>query len=205
MLFRFNILNLKEWDYMKKVGVVIRKNEVDYFVHQSYLLFLKKYHVSYDFITLETDLCSFDGFLLPGGFDIDSKYYHETNYACQNVSEEMDMLDQKVIQFAIKNKKPLLGICRGIQSINVFLGGNLKQNILNHQDENHFIYYNHHHVLVNSFHHQSIKTLASDLEVLAESIDGEIEIIKHRHYPIYGLAFHPELISFDCSFFFNEL
>lgn len=190
---------------MKKIGIAIRKNHTDYFVHRSYLFFLKRYHVDYDFITLETNLSQFDGFLLPGGDDIDSKYYHEQNYACKNVDEEIDLLDQKIILYAIKNKKPLLGICRGIQSINVFLGGNLKQNILNHQDENHFILFQNHYYLVNSYHHQSIHQLADDLDCLALSLDGEIEIIKHHDFPIYGLAFHPELIYFDCSFFFNEL
>lgn len=189
---------------MVKIGVAIRKNQVDYFVHQSYLIFLKKYNAVYDFITLETNLSSFDGFLLPGGFDIDSKYYNEDNYACHNVQAELDELDQKIIKYAVENKKPLLGICRGIQSINVFLGGSLKQDILNHQDENHFIQYQNQYILVNSFHHQSIKTLSQELNSLAQSLDGEIEIVKHKYLPIYGVAFHPELIQFDCSFFFNE-
>ncbi|MDE7213088.1 MAG: gamma-glutamyl-gamma-aminobutyrate hydrolase family protein, partial [Anaeroplasmataceae bacterium] len=60
-------------------------------------------------------------------------------------------------------------------------------------------------VLVNSFHHQSIDKLAPDLEAIGTSLDGEIEIIKHKSLPIYGVQFHPELFSFDLSFFFNEL
>lgn len=190
---------------MKKIGIAIRKNEVDYFVHRSYIKLLEKYNMSYDFITLQTNLESFDGFLLPGGDDIDSAYYNEKNYACKNVDAEMDELDKKIIFYAVQNKKPLLGICRGIQSINVFLGGSLKQDILFHSNENHFIYMKNKYHLVNSFHHQSISKLAPNLEILAESLDHEIEIIKHRFLPIYGLAFHPELISFDLSFFFNEL
>ncbi|MDE5566043.1 MAG: gamma-glutamyl-gamma-aminobutyrate hydrolase family protein [Anaeroplasmataceae bacterium] len=190
---------------MKKIGVAVRKNNVDYFVHQSYLKMLEKYHVDFDFITLSTNLEGFDAFLIPGGDDIDSIYYGEINYACRNVDEIIDRLDQKIILYALENKKPLLGICRGIQSINVFLGGSLKQDIRYHSNENHFIIWNQEYHLVNSFHHQSIAKLAPDLIILAKSLDDEIEIIKHQSLPIYGLAFHPELIDFNLDFFFNEL
>ena len=188
-----------------KIGIAMRRNEVDYFVHRSYIYLLEKYHLTYDFITLETDLGGFDGFLLPGGYDIDPKFYNERNYASSNIDNEMDLLDQKIILYAYQNKKPLLGICRGIQSINVFLGGTLKQHIRNHMDENHFIQINHQYILVNSFHHQSIDQLAPKLEAIGTSLDGEIEVIRHKELPIYGVQFHPELISFDLKAFINEL
>lgn len=188
-----------------KVGIAVRKNDVDYFIHLSYINFLKKYNLSYDFISLETNLDSFDGFLLPGGDDIDPKYYNQENYACHNVLEEIDILDKKIIEYALKNKKPLLGICRGIQSINVFLGGSLKQDILHHKNENHYILWNEKPYLVNSFHHQSIHTLGKDLIILAKSLDDEIEIIKHKDLPIYGVQFHPELFDFDLKSLINEL
>lgn len=187
-----------------KIGVAVRKDTTDYFVHQSYLHMLKRWNYTYDFITIETELTSFDGFLLPGGYDLDPRLYHEINYASQHVDEEMDSLDFKIIEYAVKNKKPLLGICRGIQSINVFFGGSLKQDIRNHMDENHFVKYNNEYILVNSFHHQSIARLATSLEVLGTSLDGEIEIIQHKELPIYGVQFHPELFHFDISRFFSE-
>lgn len=187
------------------IGIAIRKNDTDYFVHRSYTLLLEKQGFEYAFINLNTKLDQFDGFLLPGGFDIDPKYYNQRNYASYSVDEEMDLLDKKIIDYAVKNKKPLLGICRGIQSLNVFLGGTLKQDILHHSDENHFIKYNDKYLLVNSFHHQSIDKLADDLEVLAYSLDKEIEIVKHKELNIYGLQFHPELIDFDIREFFNVL
>ncbi len=188
-----------------KIGIAILENNLDYFIHKSYIMLLKKYNLSYDCITLETPLDSFDGFLLPGGNDIDAKYYGQESYACFNVSEEMDLLDKKIIAYAIKNKKPLLGICRGIQSINVFLGGTLKQHILHHSNENHFIQFKNKLFLVNSFHHQSIDVLAEDLVVLARSFDNEIEIIRHKSLEIYGIQFHPELFDFDLKELINEL
>ena len=188
-----------------KFGIAIRKNETDYFVHQSYLYMLKAYGHTYDFITLETDLSSFEAFLLPGGYDIDPIHYNQKNYASQHISMEMDLLDKKIIEYACQTKKPLLGICRGIQSINVFLGGTLKQDIRHHSNENHFIKINGKYVFVNSFHHQSIDRLAPNLEALGTSLDGEIEVIKHKTLPIYGVQFHPELFSFHLKDFFNEL
>ncbi|MDE7105980.1 MAG: gamma-glutamyl-gamma-aminobutyrate hydrolase family protein [Anaeroplasmataceae bacterium] len=81
-----------------KFGIAIRKNETDYFVHQSYLYMLKKDGHTFDFITLETNLDSFDAFLLPGGYDIDPNYYHQKNYASNHIDSEMDLLDKKIIE-----------------------------------------------------------------------------------------------------------
>lgn len=172
-----------------KIGIAIRKNDIDYFVHKTYINLIKNYN--YGFITLNSNLDEYDGFLIPGGYDIDSKYYSEIPIYCNNIDEEIDLLDKKIIEYAIKTKKPLLGICRGIQSINVFLGGSLNQNILNHNNENHFIIMNNKYYLVNSFHHQSIKQLGKDLNILAKSLDNEIEIIKYNN--IIGVQFHPEI------------
>ena len=176
-----------------KIGIAVRKDETDYFVHQSYCEFLKQNDLTFDFISLTTPLDSFDGFLIPGGNDIHSKYYRQFPYACKKIDEEMDLLDQKIILEAVRTKKPLLGICRGIQSINVFLGGSLKQDILHHQQENHWIKYEGTYYLVNSFHHQSILKLAPNLKATAYSIDGEIEMIVHETLPIIGVQFHPEI------------
>ena len=117
----------------------------------------------------------------------------------------MDQLDKKIIEYCINKNKPLLGICRGIQSINVFLGGTLKQNILYHNDENHFIKFKNKYILVNSFHHQSIDKLAPNLLVVAKSLDDEIEIIKHKFLKIIGLQFHPELFNFNLKNLLNEI
>lgn len=174
-----------------KIGIVARRNNIDYFIHRSYINLIKDN--KYGIVTIDSNLNEYDAFIIPGGYDIDSKYYNEQNIACNNIDNEMDLLDKKVINYSIKNKIPLLGICRGIQSINVFLGGSLKQDILNHNNENHFIKYNNKYYLVNSFHHQSIKVLGDNLEIKALSIDNEIEIIKHKYLPILGVQFHPEI------------
>ena len=73
-----------------------------------------------------------DGFLVTGGSDIDPKWFGEENKGdSKEIDLDMDLLDKLVIEYAAKNKKPMLGICRGIQSINAFLGGTLYQHIGN--------------------------------------------------------------------------
>ena len=64
-----------------------------------------------------------DGFLIIGGNDLNPKYYQEENAGLsKGIDERLDKVDQLILDHAIKNKKPVLGICRGLQSINVFMG-----------------------------------------------------------------------------------
>ena len=74
------------------------------------------------------ELC--DGFLITGGTDILPKFFgQENNGSDDDGNEEMDLLDKVVVEYAVRTKKPVLGICRGHQSINVFMGGDLVQDI----------------------------------------------------------------------------
>ncbi len=172
-------------------------------VNKTYLEALKKYdNISYLSLlptnNIEDILHCCDAFILPGGRDIDPKYYDEANTA-SDVDEESDSLDQSIIFHAIKFKKPLLGICRGIQSINVFMGGSLYQDIKNHANHEHQVIlynnpiYKNKFITSNSFHHQSIKKLADNFLILGVTFDNQIEIIKHESLPILGVQFHPEL------------
>ena len=89
-----------------KIGIAIRKNDIDYFVHKTYINLIKNYN--YGFITLNSNLDEYDGFLISGGYDIDSKYYSEIPIYCNNIDEEIDLLYKKIIEYSIKTKKPLL-------------------------------------------------------------------------------------------------
>ena len=105
----------------------------------------------------------------------------------------------KVIDYAVKTKKPLYGICRGLQMINIYFGGSLKQHIDNHCDTKHEMFLlkdiaNFRNVEeVNSLHHQSIKKLGEGLEVIYQTKDGEIEFVVHKTLPIFATQFHPEM------------
>ena len=75
---------------------------------------------------IENLLKQCDGFLIPGGVDIDPKYYNQINEGdSKDIDPLIDELDFKVIQYAAKNKIPMFGICRRIQVIAAILGGTL--------------------------------------------------------------------------------
>ena len=151
------------------------------------------------------DLC--DGFLITGGTDVDPKFYGEENFGLsKDVIIRLDELDQKVIGYAIKNHKPLLGICRGFQSLNIFLGGSLHQDLGDKNSAHNCIPSGHQihtithplfpferQIQVNSYHHQAIKKLAPGLKVLATHEDGTIEMVIHESLPIFAVQWHPEI------------
>lgn len=158
-----------------------------------------------------------DGFLITGGADVDPVHFNEQNIGLsKNCDADLDEIDKAVTLHAIKYKKPLLGICRGIQSINVFTGGSLHQDIGNTHSNvknDHFITTFTNQVIdfkketinCNSYHHQAIKDLAPDFQIIAKK-DDIIEAIVHKELPIIGIQWHPEVIPstteskiiFDC-------
>ena len=149
------------------------------------------------------ELC--DGFLITGGSDIDPKYYNEENTGLsKKVYPKLDLLDKAIVEHAKENNKPLLGICRGHQAINVFLGGSLHQHIDNHEDlkSDHIVETIKNKLLnfkdsinVNSYHHQAVKDLAPGLELIASFADGTIEAFIHNELPITGIQWHPEILA----------
>lgn len=150
-------------------------------------------------------LCS--GFLVPGGDDINPEYYGEPNEGdSKDVDANLDKLDKIVLEYAMKNHVPTLGICRGIQSIAAFLGGSLHQDIkkanLNNEevDHKHMVTNTFNHPFnnlfpskfeINSYHHQAVKKVPEDFVVTFMHNDI-IEGIHHHALPIFGVQWHPE-------------
>ena len=150
------------------------------------------------------NLC--DAFLITGGDDLHSKWYNEPlSEKAGTIHLEMDEVDKYVIEYAYKNKKPMMGICRGLQAINAFLGGTLLQHI---EDDSHkniegdvifdkvpngsiFDRVYHEHSKINSYHHQCIKDLAPNFIICGYS-NGCIEAIEHNELPIIAVQWHPE-------------
>ncbi len=176
-----------------RLGIAVRFFEENYYVKKNYISYFTSLGFEVDFIHKNSILDGFDGFILPGGYDIDPKYYNEENISSNHIIAYNDSLDFKVMDYALKYNKPVIGICRGLQSINVFFNGSLYQDMKQHMKNNHFIKMNQKYYFVNSYHHQSIKKLGDSLKVLATSTDGQIEIIQHKK--ITGVQFHPELMN----------
>jgi len=138
--------------------------------------------------------------------DINPKFYGEEPLEGLEYPEDPyeDELDFKLIELFEKNSKPILGICSGLQSLNIYHGGCLKQHIDDHTskenlvrhnidiEENSFV-----HSLygdkteVNSIHHQAINRVAEGFKVTAVSDDGTVEAIEKGN--LIGLQWHPEV------------
>lgn len=167
------------------------------------------------------DLC--DGFLFVGGPDVEPGYYgQERLEVCAESCEARDIMDIKLMRAALKTGKPILGVCRGLQVLNVVLGGTLYQDLPSQYDSNlaHGMeppYNRDVHgvqvvegtplaqlkpvVEVNSRHHQAIDRLAPGLEVMARAVDGVIEAVymPDRKF-VWAVQWHPEAyIGMECA------
>ncbi len=148
-----------------------------------------------------------DALILCGGADISPSFYNEENVSSYNVDYELDLYEFNLLKEFVALKKPILGICRGMQMINIFFCGTLHQHIDNHKGDSgdiyHKIIYNDKEILVNSAHHQAVKTLGKDLTITATSLDGIVEAIRHKELPIFGVQFHPERMADGGQFFID--
>jgi putative glutamine amidotransferase len=166
-----------------------------------------------------------DGLLLSGGGDIDPATYGEPAHPATNEIEvDRDRVELALARGGVEKGKPFLAICRGIQVLNVALGGTLIQDIpsevpdaLEHSFERGIVErgYHAHPVKIaadsrlaqvmqtesaqaNSWHHQAIKQAASTLQVTAYAPDGVIEAVEvpGRRFAI-GVQWHPEWLFED--------
>lgn len=150
-----------------------------------------------------------DGMVLPGGGDITPAFFGEQDHGSRNIDTELDLLQRKALEVCMEREIPVLGICKGMQLINVALGGDLYQNLetaglhcYRDGDQYHAarsapasllaeLYGEQ--MTVNSAHHQGIRRTGRGLLVIQRSLpDGCAEAICHESLPILGLQWHPE-------------
>lgn len=161
------------------------------------------------------DICS--GFLFTGGHDVSPELYGEKPLkGLVQSCKKRDIMEKTVLEMAIADDKPVLGICRGIQLINAALGGTLYQDLpaqypsdINHHQSPPYDIPVHNviigsetplyeclgvdHLSVNSYHHQAIKDLSPELMVMATAPDGIAEAVcRPASRFIWAVQWHPE-------------
>lgn len=144
-------------------------------------------------------------FILTNGNDI-SDSSPDSDY-----SEIRNAMEYQILDYAIKNNMPVLGVCRGMQLINQYFGGIVTNNIrehssINHVNNNHLVnlstaiarFFSTTSIPTNSFHNHGIfpNQLSKDLVKLAHCKDDNIiESLGHKSLPVFGIQWHPERIN----------
>jgi putative glutamine amidotransferase len=165
-----------------------------------------------------------DGLIIPGGGDIDPKYYAGNKHeALRGIDPDRDRVEIYVAQQAVRLNKPLLAICRGHQVLNVALGGTMWEDLASQRPDSlkHDYYqkgqraYLRHSVtlepgsqlagiinldttMVNSLHHQGVREIAPELTVTAVAPDGVVEGLEVAGHPFaVSVQWHPESLIED--------
>ena len=199
---------------MYKIAITLRKKEdhMTFFMNDTYYQFLSPYF-DIEIVVPRKDRQYQDvvdrnnALLICGGNDIDPHYYHQESHHSNTLEDHLiETMDFDIFQQFYEAKKPILGICRGIQVINILFHGSLYQDIPSQYPT--LIQHNkdYHHVLiqkdtllsryfpsqikVNSSHHQNIKDVPKTLKISAISEDGLIEGIENNQ--ILAVQWHPE-------------
>jgi len=149
-----------------------------------------------------------DALLLPGGGDLEPWRYGQENAASCCLEPERDEAELALLAEFTAAGKPVLGICRGLQVINVFFGGTLLQDIPGHGSVNGadrlhgvrtapspLLAPCGEYTLVNSAHHQAVDRLGSGLRAVQWSSDGVAEALCHRSLPVWAVQWHPERLE----------
>ncbi|WP_040984830.1 gamma-glutamyl-gamma-aminobutyrate hydrolase family protein [Oceanobacillus jeddahense] len=171
-----------------------------------------------DYQEIAALLDKLDGLYLPGGYDIDPSLFQEEPHPhLGKIIPERDRLEKEVISYFLEKDKPILGVCRGCQILNVVTGGTMYQDLdsqypdqlIQHTQKAAFHHRSHsikitpstllgklvqtEKMMVNSYHHQANRSLAENFMVSATAEDGVMEAFESKiHRFVLGVQWHPE-------------
>ena len=154
-----------------------------------------------------------DALLLPGGGDVDPARFGQENRGSMDIDPKLDDIQLTALDLFVQNgKKPILGICRGHQVVNIGLGGALIQDLPTAQDHMsmngdsvhpvrnlpgsilHRLYGPE--MSANSSHHQGVDSLGRGMRAVSFAPDGVVESSEHDTLPILTVQFHPERMCY---------
>ncbi len=190
-----------------KIGIVGRKKDTG-----NYEKFLDRNQVAHLTSLCISELATCQRLIFPGGGDITPAFFGQQNHGSCAIDTELDILQLQALEYGIQNRLPILGICKGMQIINVGLGGSIIQDLsaadrhrYQNADQYHlsvnlpgsFLYHLYGEtMIVNSAHHQGLGKLGRQLQVISRCpLDQCIEAICHESLPIIGVQWHPERLD----------
>ena len=174
-----------------------------------------------DKFIIKSQMDLIDGLMLTGGADVDPLLYGEEPHPDLGyINQKRDRFESDAVLIAYKQMKPILGICRGIQIINVAFGGTLYQDLSLFDSKNKvkhsqnaemhtathtvdlipstslYEMFGKLKIETNTFHHQAVKDLAPGFIINAKAKDGVVEGIEKLDYPfLVGVQWHPERMT----------
>lgn len=204
------------------IGMTMNNSDGRYFLNEPYVEAIEKNGGIPICIPIDSDeiVEMIDGLLLTGGYDIDPKYFGEEPHPKLGiVTAKRDAVEMQLVRKCLEKGIPIFGICRGLQLLNVFFGGNIYQDIntqfktnIEHQQKEERTKATHEVVVeknsklfsiiemenlfVNSMHHQAIRKVGERLTSVASAPDGIVEAIELENYPFcVAVQWHPEELA----------
>lgn len=154
-----------------------------------------------------------DKLILAGGQDVSPKFYKQTKTVQGSYSEARDRFELALLDEALLQNKPVFAVCRGMQLMNVFFGGDLKQDLssftkilhmqipIPKEQPSHELLTKDYSILqqiygtkanVNSFHNQALNRVSTSLTESAFCPDGVIEAVENKGQRLLGVQWHPD-------------
>lgn len=193
----------------KRIGIVAQYSYGILGVASSYIEWAKKFGTPVVVTPSSkldwSEIYNLDGLILPGGADVNPKRYaFIKGYWTGFPDPTLEEFDTEILPSLI-GRIPIFGICRGLQTLNVVLGGTLRQHLFKHpyskvpNEHTHQVYNPNNPTKpigwVNSFHHQCIKQLAPGLTLKLVAHDGTPEAISNAEARIFAVQWHPERLG----------